>query len=667
MLPFEVPPTFSNRGFYRFLRKHGVEIVDNHICWTSDSSILDTTMALLFGFAPTSTIETARRSEWGRSYIRRSVDLKSCKFETIPFGFRVAHNLDGRILSVVHPRNQIRIANFYANCSSLITYYAARSEFSIRRPVSVSRFAYFNDNLHEERLDSGAIGIEEEEKEYNQLGSYFVYHKHRNIHRFFESYEYHRCEKKYSAMVQIDITKCFDSLYTHSITWAVLGKAQTKFHLREALGTFAGQFDKILQSANHNETNGIVIGPEFSRIFAEIILQAVDLELRDRLFREANLQHKVHYEIFRYVDDYFVFYNEQSSKLKIIETLQGALREFKLSINVAKIKDYEKPIITEITVAKERTRTLLSESIDPKCDIIEIAGQTKVLRFSCSINSNRLIIRYKTIIKESAVQYGDLLNYTFAILENKIEQIFKVYRESGQTTREAKRLLRTLIAITEFAFFCYSASPKVNHTIRLCRMMSATVKFLEERQLAAEFKHQIFKYLHDNIVQQIDRNVTNEDREVETLYLIISLSLLGRSYWLPEAMLVKYFAIKVVDGNFERATFLNHFALTVLLGYMKEKKRYNKLRAFIEKHALKKLMHSKAHCPNDCECLLLLFDLIVCPYISAATKQAAGQIFGLDGAALSRFKESNDQWFTAWGTNFDLGKELDAKRSREVY
>ena len=26
MLPFEVPPTFSNRGFYRFLRDHGVEI-----------------------------------------------------------------------------------------------------------------------------------------------------------------------------------------------------------------------------------------------------------------------------------------------------------------------------------------------------------------------------------------------------------------------------------------------------------------------------------------------------------------------------------------------------------------------------------------------------------------------------------------------------------------
>jgi len=63
----------------------------------------------------------------------------------------------------------------------------------------------------------------------------------------------------------------------------------------------------------------------------------------------------------------------------------------------------------------------------------------------------------------------------------------------------------------------------------------------------------------------------------------------------------------------------------------------------------------------------MLLDLIVCPYISAVTKDTIGLIFGLDAAALASVQATNDHWFTAWGDKFDLGKELDAKRSREVY
>src|SRR5690606_32853920 len=197
-------------------------------------------------------------------------------------------------------------------------------------------------------------GIEESDREYEQLGSYFVYRKYRNIHRFFESHQYHRSEKKYDAMVQIDVNKCFDSIYTHSLPWSVLGKDQTKFSLEESKATFGGRFDALMQNLNHKETNGIVVGPEFSRIFAEIILQSVDVELIKKLFKGENLTHTVDYEIFRYVDDFFVFYNKESTQIKIFETLQEILKSKKLSINTAKIKYYKKPIITEITIAKER-------------------------------------------------------------------------------------------------------------------------------------------------------------------------------------------------------------------------------------------------------------------------------------------------------------------------
>ena len=667
MLPFEVPPTFSNRGYYRFLRNNSIEIEKGQLRWICQTTKLDRTMRLLFGIDLHVPIETEVVTEWGKQKMRRFVSIGKCQMATIPFNFRVAHNLDGRTLSVVHPRNQVAVASFYATHSALILYHTSVSEFSIRRPVSVSRYAYFKDKLHEERMDAVA-GVEEEDREYEQLGSYFVYKKYRNIHRFFESYKYHRSEKKYDAMVQLDVSKCFDSIYTHSLPWAVLGKDQTKFSLEESKTTFGGRFDALMQNLNHKETNGIVIGPEFSRIFAEIILQSVDAELIMKLAKREKLTHKVDYEIFRYVDDFFVFYNEESTQLKIFETLQDILKSKKLSINTAKIKHYQKPIITEITIAKERISTLLNDEIDPVCEEDTSMPPKHIL--ICAINANSLIIRYKSAIKEAHVTYGDLLNYTFAIIENKLEKLLKAYVASEKSDRDRKRLSNALLAIMEFAFFAYSASPKVNHTIRLCRMIATFVDFLHAQGLPYELKHLLFKYVHDNVMQQLEKNTMGVHREVESLYLLISLSQIGREYWLPVSVLLRHFLIKEEEGTGDYvrpAGFMSHFSITTLLSYMKDKVRYAKLKAFVEAHIIVKLEHMKAHCPDDAETLIMLLDLVVCPYISTTTKEKIGQIFGLDAAELSSVQSSNDHWFTAWGDKFDLGKELDAKRSREVY
>lgn len=473
-------------------------------------------------------------------------------------------------------------------------------------------------------------------------------------------------------MVQIDVNKCFDSIYTHSLPWSVLGKDQTKFSLEESRATFGGRFDALMQSLNHKETNGIVIGPEFSRIFAEIILQSVDVELITKLSEGENLTHKVDYEIFRYVDDFFVFYNKESTQIKIFETLQEILKSKKLSINTAKIKHYQKPIITEITIAKERISTLLNDEIDPLCEEEESTPGSLTApkrNLVCAINANRLITKYKSAIKGAGVTYGDLLNYTFGITENKLEKLFRAYVECDKSDRDRKRLTKAMLAIMEYVFFSYSASPKVNHTIRLCRMIATSVDFLHAQGLPYELKHLLFKYIHENVMQQLEKNTMSIHREVESLYLLISLSHIGREYWLPVSVILRHFLIKEEEGtgNYVRPSFMSHFAITVLLSYIKDKVRYVKLKTFLEAHIIAKLEHMEAYCNNDTEALLMLLDLVICPYISFVTKTRIGEIFDLDAAGLSSIQTSNNHWFTAWGDKFDLGKELDAKRSREVY
>lgn len=671
MLPFEVPPTFTNSGFFAFLRDHRVEIDDGYLRWKDGGPALELVVRLLFGVSASTQMTTETIKAWGASQTRCKIPVSKCRMDTKPFNFRVAHKMEGRVLSVVHPRNQVSVANFYASHSATILYSTSLSAFSIRYPVSVSRFAFFKDKLHDLRLESVSAGVEEEEHEYEQLGSYFVYRKYRNIHRFFESYKYHRCEKKYGAMIHIDISKCFDSIYTHSLLWAVIGKSQTKFRIEDSKTTFGGKFDVLMQRLNQNETNGIVIGPEFSRIFAEIILQSADVELEAALAERAKLKHKVHYEVFRYVDDYFVFYNDKSTEGLFIEELQEVLKRKKLSINPAKIKTYPKPIITEITIAKERISRLMNSQIEPRVEDIfdEESGALAAKRFKCELNANRLIVRYKTIIKESGVEYGDLLNYTFAIAENKIDRLVKVYLSSDAGESDKRRLVNSIMSLLEFSFFAYSASPNVNHTIRMCRMIATTVDFLISRKFSHELKHLIFKYIHDNILEMLDKNKMSPHREVESLYLLIVLSRTGREYWLPQEAIAKNFLIKEdnITGDYSRDELLSHFSITVLLTYIKKMVRYNKLHVFLETQALSKLELVKAHWPNDAEALLLFLDLVVCPYVDPSTKLAAGSIFGLDAVRLGEIQSVNDHWFTAWGEKFDLAKELDAKRSREVY
>ena len=120
-------------------------------------------------------------------------------------------------------------------------------------------------------------------------------------------------EKRFERLYKFDIQSCFDSIYSHSFTWAVSGgKEEYKKHLNGKAKSFGDDWDNIMQKMNYNETNGIVIGPEFSRIFAEIILQYIDKKVKQTLL-VAGYNFNEHYCCYRYVDDIFFYYNDEKS------------------------------------------------------------------------------------------------------------------------------------------------------------------------------------------------------------------------------------------------------------------------------------------------------------------------------------------------------------------
>lgn len=166
VLPFEIPITFSNRHFYDFLIKNKIELSGNKIKWDKNENTLNTIIKLLFDFRDKAVIT----NEIG---INRKWELK-----TIPFNYKISHKEnDFRELTIVHPKNQLALIEFYEANKQLILHYCSLSPFSIRRADKVAKFIFHKDKTHKDKLSNNQDyeTVEEYDKEYESLKTFFLF------------------------------------------------------------------------------------------------------------------------------------------------------------------------------------------------------------------------------------------------------------------------------------------------------------------------------------------------------------------------------------------------------------------------------------------------------------------------------------------------------------
>ena len=676
ILPFEVPPTFSNGGFFNFVTSYNVRY-DQHagepvIVWNCSSSKVDEAIQTIFNTVPSSSdwpkSRTIRRD--GKIVVERYWKMPRQSLRTIPYGFNIAHKeREFRRLSIIHPRNQIAVADFYARNSSQILHYAGLSDISIRFPVSVAKSVKFSDRLFAERKSQIVDTVEQQAKEYENIGSYFSYKYYSNIFKFYEHYKYHNAERKFDFLLKLDVSKCFDSIYTHSLPWSTLGTTACKDHLGCSKLTFGGRFDKLLQDMNQGETNGIVIGPEFSRIFAEIILQKVDRNFVEAMTKH-DLVHRTDFQAFRYVDDYFVFCSSRVEQATVERELSFVLREMKLGINVAKTEKINKPMITNLTIAKNAVRDVFSRNIHAKCVEFDNPADPDdpYLVFQTKVSPSNLIVEFKSVLKQFEIEYKNILNYTFAALERNTKGIFDKHESSSELHRSERELAKSVLGVLEFAFFVYAADPRVNISVRLARLISLIVDELHRLGLNRDLKNQVLKFAFDNLSRQLKKSSAKYSPNIEVMYLVLALKKLGRGYLVPEEVLSSYFGFSMDKdtGEYNDTEGIDYFAATVLLNYSTSKGKYAKLREAAENSLLARFSRRSAYASQDTEQLLIYLDMITCPFVSDTTKVKLASAFGHSIFQLWSLQACSDYWFTDWH-GFDLSLSLDKKRTREVY
>lgn len=147
---------------------------------------------------------------------------------------------------------------------------------------------------------------------------------------------------QYKYIFITDVSNCYSSIYTHTISWALYGEAYAKKHKRE--NNLGNNIDKFIQGMQYGQTNGIPQGSILSDFIAEIVLGYSDKLLFDQLQKRKIAQ----YKILRYRDDYRIFCNSKEIAEIIAMELQKVLSSLNLHINTSKTLLSEELIETSI-------------------------------------------------------------------------------------------------------------------------------------------------------------------------------------------------------------------------------------------------------------------------------------------------------------------------------
>ena len=270
---------------------------------------------------------------------------------TIPLNFKIPkNNTSTRTLSLLHPLSQIEAMIYIMKFEFLILNHLKRSNFNIRKAIKLNKLTFNGSkSIHEKRskleqdysIKKSDSTITTEELDKN-IKKYFAYSKHHKLIEILKNPLFIRSRNKYRYFLKLDIQNFFKSIYTHSIVWAIVGGKDIGKTLSRRIysNTFASKTDKLLQKSNNNETNGILLGPELNRIISDLLLTTIDVDIQNKL---NHLKYKTDYDIYRFVDDYFIFATSKETVENIEKTIKTSLENYNLTLNDSKTEIHETP------------------------------------------------------------------------------------------------------------------------------------------------------------------------------------------------------------------------------------------------------------------------------------------------------------------------------------
>lgn len=257
----------------------------------------------------------------GKTGVQKEVTLKPHNFEGV--NYKLLNNKDGkyawRPFQLINPALYVATVNKMteeSNWQLILDRFRTFKEESYVECISIPLSSEGNKSDKEEMILQWWMGLEQKSIE---------------------------LALDYDYTLHTDITDCYGSIYTHSISWALHDKETAKKERKrnKLLGNY---IDGILSDMSYGQTNGIPQGSVLMDFIAEMVLGYSDLLLTNKIKSETISD----YKILRYRDDYRIFSNNPQVAEKIVKCLTEVLSDLGLRINNNKTLISDNVILSSI-------------------------------------------------------------------------------------------------------------------------------------------------------------------------------------------------------------------------------------------------------------------------------------------------------------------------------
>ena len=258
-------------------------------------------------------------------------------------------------------------------------------------------------------------------------------------------------------LVHADISNCFPSIYTHALSWALVGKDEAKRN-QTTHHQWYTQLDKYTRNIKHGETHGLLIGPHVSNLLSEIILVKIDKVLYEKGWRYI-----------RNIDDYTCYVSTYEQGQLFLIDLAEQLREYDLLLNHKKtsIKELPKASVeqwvrringfTAFNKSEKMKFTEIRAYLDMVVELMEENNEDtailnyamKVLEKNASLTDNAKEYYIKTIF-----HYTVIYPYLVSLLEDFVFKPFGV--ERTMISKIARLLYEDGIRAKNYEAVCYA-------------------------------------------------------------------------------------------------------------------------------------------------------------------------------------------------------------------
>jgi hypothetical protein len=474
----------------------------------------------------------------------------------------------------------------------------------------------------------------------------------------------------------LDVANCFDSIYTHTISWAVKNKDFIKSHVAMA-NQFCQQLDTTIQRSNNNETNGIPIGSEFSRVFAEIIFQDIDRKIDDYLINVKNLTFGIDYEIIRYVDDYVIFSENEAVSRTVYETVEDCLSNYNLYLSDSKVYKFDRPFFTD----KSRVVVGVNEALNNfESSLFKkqlFNGATKYIPnkiISKHKFEQHFINRIKILMGNEGVDYSEISPYVIGALCKRLLKFIESFKTNVKVFKESDDLVYlakdAVLLILRLSFFFYNVSPTVSSSERLSRLIIISDDFFSGYipSRLKMFRNEIMGNVIDLSFDKAFQDKRDGYISLEKLNIIIATGRFGENYAIPS---------KKISEDWDNNIDLSYFDIVCLLYYFNNNSEYEKERIKVIECGVSKIKKLNFNLRKDSESAYIFLDFLTCPYVDIHTKKYLLKEYILkfedksvstDDASLQSYIETlkDIYWFVKWN-NVDILKNLERKELRRPY